>query len=318
MDVENTQKDQIRVFRTFVHAKVNLALAVDRVDASSGMHPICSWMHAIDLSDEVEIVRRSPGSGSGYSIVWAGTETGDSGGDEPVAWAPEDDLVSKAHRAVETKIGRALDVQISVRKSIPAGGGLGGGSADAAGVLVGLNELFGLNLTQSQLVGIALGLGSDIPFFIDGLQADRLIPRPALVEGVGDRITRLSQRFDGAPLTLIVPGFGCHTGQVYGAFDELVGQEPGRILDEERVRTIARSGELDASSLFNDLGPAAECVSPELVELRRSISAMLDHVPVHVSGSGSTLFVLGDVGEGMARDIETHHEGCRVIRTCLR
>ncbi len=314
MDVEHTQKDQVRVFRTLAHAKVNLALAVDRVDASRGMHPICSWMHAIDLCDEVEITQRSAGSGSGYSIVWASG----TGEDEPVAWEPEGDLVCRAHRAVESMVGRGLDVQIRVRKSIPAGGGLGGGSADAAGVLVGLHELFDLKLTREQLVGIALGLGSDIPFFVDGLDAGRLIPRPAIVEGVGDRITRLEQRFDGAPLTLVVPSFGCHTGKVYGAFDELVANEPGLVFREDRVRTIARSGELNASALFNDLAPAAERVSPELVGLRRSISAMLDHVPVHVSGSGSTLFVLGDVDEGIARDIETRHDGCRVIRTCLR
>ena len=249
------QATHAEIFRTRAYAKVNLALGVGRGEGSDGLHRICSWMHSIELCDEIEISVLAPGQESEYSIGWAQS----IGADQPVEWTIEQDLGVRAHKVVEEHMGKQLPVRIRISKSIPAGGGLGGGSADASGVLRGLNELFGLGLEQHTLVELAMKLGSDIPFFLDG---DRAMPRPAIVEGFGDQITRNASDHTGVALTLIVPKFGCHTGKVYGVFDELV--EGTHELGSDRIRSLTTLDSIDASMLFNDLTSAAYSVAPEL------------------------------------------------------
>jgi len=178
------------------HAKVNLALAVDRVN-ESGLHPICSWMHGVELHDEIEIRRVPDGRESKYAIGWKQANSDDL----PVAWDQSTDLSVRAHILVETYVGRSLGVQLRVSKAIPAGGGLGGGSSDAAGVLMGLNTLFALGLDQQTLAGLAMSLGSDVPFFIDGgIDSVYPSPRPALVRGVGGSVERVECRHAGTAI----------------------------------------------------------------------------------------------------------------------
>lgn len=297
-------------YHTHAHAKLNLALAVggaidDPASPVHGYHPICSYMHAIDLCDRVEIERRREGQGSEYDIAWGG-----QGGDRaPVRWAMEHDLAARAHRAMEASVGRALPVRIRITKSIPAGGGLGGGSSDAASVLVGLDRLFGLGLEPSTLATMGAALGSDIPFFID---ARRTIPRAAIVEGLGERIERLAGVHGGTEVTLVIPPFACATGAVYGAFDAMLARNPGHRLDAARVRRVADS--LDPGALFNDLGPCAIGVEPRLGAIIERVGGALG-VPVHITGSGSTLFVLGRVD---AEQLSLAAPGCtvRAARLC--
>lgn len=94
--------------------------------------------------------------------------------------AADDDLVVKAARLLQAESGCRLGAEIRVRKRIPAGGGLGGGSSDAATVLVALNRLWGLGWSRGQLATLGLGLGADVPVFVHG--------RSAWAEGVGERL----------------------------------------------------------------------------------------------------------------------------------
>ena len=102
-------------YHTHAHAKLNLALAVggaidDPASPVHGYHPICSYMHAIDLCDRVEIQRRREGQGSEYDIAWGG-----QGGDRaPVRWAMEHDLAARAHRAMEASVGRARPARLRI------------------------------------------------------------------------------------------------------------------------------------------------------------------------------------------------------------
>ncbi len=304
MDVQNAYGD---VFRTRVHAKVNLVLGVGREDEANGLHPICSWMHAIDLCDEIEIRQVPEQQDTEYIVRWA---RGD-GKDVPVEWAIEDDLGVRAHKVVEEHVGRRLPVRLRLIKSIPAGGGLGGGSADAGGVLMGLNVLFDLQLDHQTLVKLAMKLGSDIPFFLDPGHLDHPAPRPAIVQGFGDQITRLSSDHVGTPITLIVPSFGCHTGKVYQAFDAMV--DAGHTLDAHRVQGIASQGLIDDSDWFNDLAVPAAMVATELGTVRESVQSQGGH-RVHVSGSGSTLFVVGATDPGLIKRL---CPGCSVVQTRL-
>ncbi len=301
----NAQIAQADVFRTRVHAKVNLVLSVGRAERSSGLHPICSWIHAINVCDEIKIRKLAGKQESEYGVGWAQ----DDGSVVPVEWAIEDDLGVRAHKVVEAYVKKRLPVHIHISKSIPAGGGLGGGSADAAGVLMGINELFHLELDHQTLVKLAMKLGSDIPFFLD---AGRSVPRPAIVEGFGDQITRLNNDHLDTPTTLIVPAFGCHTGKVYQAFDATV--DDAHSLDVDRVREIASQGVIDDSVLFNDLAAGAGVVAPELGVIREQLCVEIGRA-VHISGSGSTLFVIGTIDPDRVKQILP---ACVVIQAQLR
>jgi 4-diphosphocytidyl-2-C-methyl-D-erythritol kinase len=175
-------------------------------------------MVSLDLADELEF-----GEGDGVEVV-----EGDLGGA-----APGDDLVSRALRAV----GRRAHV--TLRKRIPPGGGLGGGSADAAAVLrwAGCDDL-----------EVAVRLGADVPFCLRGGRAR--------VTGIGEVFEPLP--FEERTYTLLVPPFGCSTPAVYARWDELGGPR-------------GEGG--------NDLEPAALAVEPRLAAYRDSLGEATGRTP---------------------------------------
>ena len=136
-------------------AKVNYALEVLGV-RPDGYHELSTVFQSISLYDEVEIERAE----TGFELVVEpeGAETG------PL----EKNTVYKAHRLLTELTRGKLPVRVMLRKGIPTGAGLGGGSSDAAATLVGLNELFGLELSDAELKEAGLGAGADVPFCIGG------------------------------------------------------------------------------------------------------------------------------------------------------
>ena len=276
-------------------AKVNLALAVGP-PGDSGLHPIASWMVTIDLCDDLELRRLPEGSLSRFSIEWHP----EARQRRAIDWSITSDLAVRAHQGLERCVGRALPVQLRLRKRIPIGGGLGGGSSDAAAMIGALVRLFELPIEPRDRTAIAGGLGSDVPFLLDG--------GSALVEGVGDRLQRL-----GSPpplhLTLLLPAEGCATGAVYRRFDGL-GAPP---FDAARVRALAarchppEGAPLRPEDPFNDLAEPAFLEHPPLRGLAAAFTEIAGR-PAHVSGSGSTLFVVAaDAAE--ARSLATQAEG---------
>ena len=211
-------------------AKLTLSLRVTGVRAD-GYHLLDSEMTSIDLSDTLEF-----GPGDGLTVVG------------PVAVeAGDDNLVRRALRAV----GRTAQVRLV--KRIPAGGGLGGGSADAAAVLrwAGVDD-----------IGIAVGLGADVPFCLRGGRAR--------VQGVGERLSPLTC-VEGRPFTLLTPPLAVSTVAVYRAWDDLGGP------------TAAGP---------NDLEPAALRVEPRLAEWRDRLGEATGETPI-LAGSGATWWVPG-------------------------
>lgn len=296
------------------HAKINLALAVappitdpDPVrEHTRGMHPIASWMAPIGLFDEVVVERADTTT---HRIAW---QDGSPDG-TPVQWPTESDLAARAHRAMEQAAGVELPARLTVRKSIPAGGGLGGGSSDAAATLRAINHLFKIGYDSARLRSIASTLGSDIPFFIPEDPHPDTLVMGALVTGLGEAIEpapvrgcvvldhevsnpeaagheRPDSENQGFPLTLVFPPFGCPTGDVYRVFDESIGA--GDPFRGGAVAELARAGIADDDRLFNDLAGPACLVRPELGVIRDAVASRLGR-RVHVSGSGSTLFCLG-------------------------
>lgn len=256
-------------------AKVNLALAVGPPRPHDGFHPICSWMCPIGLADDLTLTRLEDDRLSRYAIVWRPEAPRQS----PIDWSITRDLGVRAHQLVEKEAGCALPVQMKLEKRVPVGGGLGGGSSNAAAVLLGVRALFELDIPDARLFELAMALGSDVAFFLN--------PRPSIVEGVGERLSA------AAPITghtvLIIPSFGCPTGPVYKAFDDA----PPRALNDEKVRTLAAAGRIESTELFNDLAAPAERIAPALGPLRAAAAQAIDR-PVHVTGSGSTLFAVCD------------------------
>lgn len=273
-------------------AKLNLALSVGAPIPDGphrGYHPIASWFVPIDLHDTIELAQVPPGTPSKFTIDWAA----DAPRPTPIDWPIEKDLAVRAHALLQETAGRPLPVALTIHKRIPVGGGLGGGSSDAAAALLALNRLFTLHLPIEALRAIAAKLGSDIAFFLD----DHPEPRSAFVSGFGEHVEYLDQT-PAQDALLLIPPFGCPTAPVYRAFDSL----PSSGVQESRIRELiaaaARSGRIDSATLFNDLAPAACAVEPRLTDtLPRLRSALGPNTPVHITGSGSTMFVLPNPGK---------------------
>ena len=259
-------------------AKVNLALSVSP-PGEGGMHEIASWMVTTAFADELEVKRLPADRPSRFSIDWHE----DARRRSDIDWPIRKDLAVRAHALLEAKIGCALPIQLRMRKRIPVGGGLGGGSSNAAAMLRALDALFDLRLRAEYLEAISRELGSDVPFLVRG--------GSALVEGTGERLTRVAMPV--VYLVLVFPSVACPTGPVYHAFDRL---RPDARLDAPRVRALvdtAERGGFRADMPFNDLADAAIEVVPALGELRARVERVAQS-SVHVSGSGSTLFIVCD------------------------
>lgn len=261
------------------YAKINLALSVGPAQplgsARAGWHPIATWMHAIDLCDEIRV---TSARASSFHAAWAD----DAPRPTPIDWPPERDLAARAHCELEAAVGRSLPAEISLIKRIPVGAGLGGGSSDAAATLLALREAFSLPITTRDLAAIATSLGSDVSFFVD----DQTPPRPAIVRGFGEGIERVPRV--AAAVVLIVPDFACETSAVYKEFD----RNPTNGVDHERVSAMASRGTLPSQlDFFNDLAEPAMRLHPDLRTIQSAAADVLG-APVHMTGSGSALFAL--------------------------
>lgn len=176
-------------------AKINLALAVTGV-AENGYHTVDMLMQAVSLWETVEVVKSA-----GYSLRL------------PKSLVPPNDknTATKAAAAFFAETGLLAGADITVHKSIPTRAGLAGGSADAAAVLVGLNELYGARLTTAQLCAIGLTVGADVPF--------SLLGGTARAQGIGQVLTPLAP-LTGCWFAIAMPRGGVSTPAAYQRFDQ--------------------------------------------------------------------------------------------------
>lgn len=262
------------------NAKVNLSLRVGK-SLDSGMHLIESKMARVAFFDDLEITRLDDYAPSRYAVLWHE----DAPRKTEIDWSITDDLAVRAHCLLEVASGHALPVQMKLKKRIPVGGGLGGGSADAAAMLHAVTRLFQLDFNLNE---IASSLGSDVPSLLHG--------GTCLVSGIGDVTTPI--KHDTRHVVLMFPTYSCPTEEVYTAFDTL------------------ESPETNAS---NDLLAPACVVEPRLAVDMETASTLLAQ-EIHLSGSGSTMFVICDNAEHAAetaKKIEEHSELVAVAtQTC--
>jgi 4-diphosphocytidyl-2-C-methyl-D-erythritol kinase len=277
-----------------VPGKVNLYLEVgDR--RADGYHELTTVFHAVSLVDEVTVRNAD---------VLSLRVTGEGADDLP---ADERNIAWRAAELMAEHVGRAPDVDITIEKSIPVAGGMAGGSADAAAVLVAMNNLWELGVPRRDLHALAAQLGSDVPFALHG--------GTALGTGRGEELATVLARSTFHWVLAFGQG-GLSTAEVYGEIDRLreVG-DPPRLSDPESILGALASGnprEL-AALLGNDLQAAALSLNPGL---RRTLRAGAEAGALAgiVSGSGPTCAFLCESAVA-AVDVGTELAGVDVCRT---
>lgn len=256
-------------------AKINLRLRVvgKRKD---GYHLLDTIMAPVSLYDEVEIRRLSA---SGKSMRGKGLHI-ELTCNDPSVPSGEKNLAYRAAYSFLQEYGLDERIRIRLRKRIPVGAGLGGGSSDAAATLIGLNRLFKLNLSNKKLRNLALGLGSDVPFFIT--------PGPKRARGIGERLTPLKQ-FPRYWLVILYPGFAVSTAWVYGNYRATLTKPSANISIPSSLRSFRKI----AALMTNDLESVTLRRYPVIGLLKREL-ARAGAVGVLMSGSGSSVFGVFD------------------------
>ncbi len=236
-------------------AKVNLSLVVlgRRPD---GYHELDTVFQAVGLADRLTFEESD-----GLTLEV----------DDPSIPAGAENLVVRAARALAEAAGVRPRVAIGLEKRIPSGGGLGGGSSDAAVTLLGLSVLWGLDLPVERLAAVGAALGSDVPFFLHGGTARGL--------GRGERIEPLPD-LPPRGVVLVMPPFPVATPDVFR-----------RLGAAEWDGSVAAGRGAAAVPDRNDLEPAAEALFPALRAVRGSLAAA-GAAQARLSGSGSTVFGL--------------------------
>ena len=204
-----------------------------------------------------------------------------------IAEIPEDDdLVVKAARLLRAHVCRPeLGVDIELHKVIPSGAGLGGGSSDAATTLLALNQLWDLRLTKEELLPLALQLGADVPFF--------LYAKPAIVEGIGERITQLSEdlgkRLNKVHYVLFVPKLAIPTPSIFK--DPHLKRDSGQ-LSVSDLEFVLGDSKQPWHYGRNDLESVACAQHPNLEVMRQFLTDL--GFEVRMSGAGSVFFAAYD------------------------
>lgn len=246
-------------------AKINWTLEVvgKRPD---GFHEIRSLVSPVTLCDELRFDDRP---GRGFAIEC----------DRPGIPTDERNLIWRAADLLARTAGRPLQGSCRVRKRIPVGGGLGGGSSNAASTLLALAGLWGLNWPRDRLAALAAEVGSDVPLFFAG--------GSAVIAGRGEQVTPLDLAWNGW-IVLILPGLEVSTAEVYRFWRPACGPVRPPVVPETGGGAIAWM-----KQTFNMLEAPAMQVCPRLADVVRAATELAGR-PVRVSGSGSTCFTAFD------------------------
>lgn len=258
-----------KVLKLLSPAKINLRLDVlgKREDR---YHEIESLMTRVSLYDEVLL---SMEKGNGIDVICS--ETAPSG---------EGNIAYKAAMALLGRDKSRFRLKIGIKKRIPVAAGLGGGSSNAAAVLMGLNEMLGAGLSRDELIRTGISLGADVPFFI--------FEGAAIAKGIGDILEAVELPVSW--LVLVNPGIPVSTADVYNALGLKIGLTKRRfdisISNPNRVEDIVRL-------LHNDLEGAALKMHPEIGVVKNAVLAA-GAAGALMSGSGATVFGIFENREG--------------------
>lgn len=257
------------------HAKINLSLAVGPL-RDDGYHEIDTLFQTVTLCDTVELAPLNAGAVELVVVE----------GDVPRG---PDNLAWQAAEAVMERTG-CPGVRIRLTKRIPVAAGLGGGSADAAAVLVGMNVLHKISADTSFLLSLAAGIGSDVPFLVEG--------GTARGRGRGELLQRLPV-WDECALVLVTPRIAISARDAYDW--ARIGLTEEDLFTRLNCSGIQKGGAgLSAAPLFNDLEAGVVAAHPEVGAVR---AALLEAgaLRARMSGSGPTVFGLAGSKEDAGR-----------------
>ncbi|HHT49145.1 MAG TPA: 4-(cytidine 5'-diphospho)-2-C-methyl-D-erythritol kinase [Firmicutes bacterium] len=255
----------MRKIKIRAYAKLNLVLDVINRRAD-GYHEVEMVMQSIDLYDQLQFL-----PASSLVLEIAGHRLPND----------ERNIIIKTAKLLKAHTGFSGGARIGLRKKIPVGAGLGGGSADAAATLVGLNQLWGLDLPFASLEKIGAKLGADIPFCLQG--------GTVLAKGIGEQLTPLPP-LPSLPVFLAKPPFNVSTALMYKNLDlSVIAHHP----DVQRVVVSIQEGAYQR--ITENWGNLLEEVTlkryPELKTVMDWLASL--GLPVRMSGSGPTLFIFG-------------------------
>lgn len=271
------------LIRLKAFAKLNYALDILRL-RPDGYHEIRTVMQSISLADEVEVERAE--NGFDLTVEPAGTDVG----------SKQKNTVFMAWKSLREAAGEELPARARLHKKVPSGAGLGGGSADAAAVLVALNELFGLGFGDERLREIGLRVGADVPFCVAG--------GTVLGEGIGEVLTPLPAAPDHR-LVVARPLQAANTAEVYRAYDSHP-EEPVRRAGA--VVAAIKAG--DVTALGGSVGNALTPVTREMVSAVHALETAL----LEAGALGAAMSGTGTAVYGIFRDPDAAESAARHLR----
>ena len=254
--------------RVRAHAKINLYLDVVS-KREDGYHNLKTIFHSIGLHDDVIISKKQTKDITVHC-------------EHPKVPCDSRNLAYRAAQLLRDTVGGIGGIAIDIHKRIPVAAGLAGGSANAAAVLHGVNELFGLGFTQETLMRFGTQLGADVPFCLHG--------GAALGLGIGDQLTRLSALSD-VSLLLLNPGIEISTAAVFKKLNfSLTTREKEGII----IKTYIKKGDVVGigENLYNLLEVPVFSQYPEIAALKTELSMQTGCYGALMSGSGATLFAV--------------------------
>jgi len=248
----------------FPNAKINLGLHIISKRAD-GYHNLETVFYPVNLCDALEIV---PAAGGKTTFTQTGI---------PIEGKPEDNLVLKAYNLLK-KDYDLPEIAIYLRKEIPAGAGLGGGSSDAAFMIKLLNDFAGLKLSVEQMEEYALQIGADCPFFIQN--------QPVFAEGTGSVFSPVNVSLQGYRLVIVKPDVSVSTKDAYA---QVKPQQPAVSL-KEIINLPVNEWK---NHLINDFESGVFARYPEIGEIKQRLYAE-GALYASMSGSGSAVFGIFD------------------------
>lgn len=269
-------------------AKINWFLHVGEL-REDGYHEICSLMQKLNLYDEISIAP------SDHLIVECNI---------PI----EENLCLKAALRLKEITDFSGGAIIKIKKNIPLGAGLGGGSSDAATVLLGLDNLWGLKLSEMELIHIGESLGSDIPFFINGPSA--------IVKGKGAHIEKVKLE-ESRVLLLVKPALSISSQWAYRELDRLRIHNPGLRGQFSGFKLEIPGLSLEPQDFRNDLEEPVFRRYPLLKEIKHRL---LEGGAIYaaMTGSGSTIFgVFENPTQALKTTLLFNDMWCKVVETII-
>jgi 4-diphosphocytidyl-2-C-methyl-D-erythritol kinase len=265
----------------FPLAKINLGLNVVK-RRPDGYHNLETVFFPVELKDALEVTTMDEAFPSPFNCDLKVSNIAIDGDEQR-------NLVVKAYNLLKQDFPQMPRVHAHLYKAIPTQAGMGGGSSDCASMLLLLNSMFALGLTQQQLIDYAAKLGADCPFFI--------INKPAYAEGIGERLQTINLNLKGYYLAVVRPNIPVPTKE---AFSRIVPQKPAkncRLIVSQPIETWRKE-------LENDFEKSVFALHPEIGRIKERLYEM-GAIYASMSGSGSAVFGIFREKPDLSADFST-------------